>query len=251
MQPSRYIDKILYINTNFYQKTCLYMSKLKLIFSYLKRLFPEPKTELIYNNSFQLIMAVILSAQTTDIQVNKTTKRIFEEIDLPQKIIQNWEEKLLKSISSINYYKNKTKYIFWLSNIITDYKKIKKLWIKDYEIYWKWENKYFIPRNIEDLQKLPGIWEKTAKVIAHVLFDLPVIAVDTHVHRVSNRLWIVSTKTPEQTSKLLENIIPKQYKSVAHHSIILFWRYYCKARNPKCETCELKNICKRYQTLSH
>lgn len=222
------------------------MSKLNEIFTYLKRLFPNPNTELSYKNAFQLIVAVILSAQNTDIQVNKVTSKLFKSIKTPQNILQIWNIKLEKSISSINYYKTKSKNIFWLSEIIIDKKKLKDLWISKYNSYKDKNYVYFIPNTINWLQKLPWIGEKTAKVVAHVLFKLPVIAVDTHVHRVCNRWWIVDTKTPEKTSKLLEKVIPKRYKSIAHHSIILFWRYYCTARKPKCKTCELKNICKRY-----
>ncbi|AHB41297.1 hypothetical protein P148_SR1C00001G0505 [candidate division SR1 bacterium RAAC1_SR1_1] len=225
------------------------MSKLKQIFTYIKRLFPDPKTELIYNMPFQLVVAVILSAQTTDIQVNKATSNLFKNIYTPQNIIQIGQSKLIKSISSINYYKTKGKNIFLLSKLIVDSKKVKDLGIEKWNTYEDKNNIYFIPNTIEGLKKLPGIGEKTAKVVAHVLFGAPVIAVDTHVHRVCNRLGIVSTKTPEQTSKLLENIIPKQYKSIAHHSIILFGRYYCTAKKPKCETCELQSICKRYQSI--
>lgn len=222
------------------------MSKLNQIFSYLKELFPNPRTELQYKNWFQLMIAVIMSAQTTDIQVNKITSDLFKIIKSPQNIINIWKEKLQKSISSINYYKTKSKHIFWLSEIIIDKKKLKELWIQKYTIYKEKKHMYYIPKTIEWLQKLPWIGEKTAKVIAHVIFKKPVIAVDTHVHRVCNRWWIVETTTPEKTSKLLEKAIPKHYKSIAHHSIILFWRYYCTARNPKCEVCKLKTICKRY-----
>ncbi len=224
------------------------MSKLKQIFTYLKGLFPKPDTELQYKNRFQLIIAVIMSAQTTDIQVNKITSNLFKTIKNPQDIIIFWKEKLEKSISSINYYKTKSKNIFLLSEIIIDKKKVKDLWILKYNSYKDKNSVYFIPNTIEWLQKLPWIGEKTAKVIAHVVFKLPVIAVDTHVHRVCNRWWIIDTKTPEKTSKLLEKVIPKQYKSMAHHSIILFGRYYCTARKPKCESCKLKTICKRYQS---
>lgn len=223
------------------------MSKLNKIFSYLNYLFPEPKTELLYNNEFQLMIAVILSAQTTDIQVNKTTNKLFKIIKTPFDITQFWQEKLTKSISSINLYKTKAKHIFLTSNILIDKEILNNLSIKKLITYWEKNKKYYIPKTIEDLQKLPGVWEKTAKVISHVLFKTPVIAVDTHVHRISNRLGIVSTKRPEQTSKLLEKRIPKKYKSIAHHSFILFGRYYCTARNPKCETCKLQEICKRYQ----
>lgn len=96
---------------------------------------------------------------------------------------------------------------------------------------------YFISPDITVLQKFPGVGEKTAKVVARVLYDLPVIAVDTHVHRVSNRLGLVKTKTPLQTSQILEKVVPKNYKSIAHHTLILFGRYHCVARKPKCGTC--------------
>lgn len=223
------------------------MSTLKQIFTYLKQTFPNPKTELVYNNDFQLIIAVILSAQTTDKQVNKVTNKIFKNIKNPYDIITFWEEKLIKSISSINYYKNKWKNIFKLSEYLINKDILYKIWIKDLSTYKEKNQIYFIPKEIEDLKKLPGIWEKTAKVIAHVLFNQPVIAVDTHVHRVCNRWWITQTVKPEETSKELENIIPNKYKKIAHHSIILFWRYICTARNPKCISCKLKKICKRYQ----
>ena len=102
---------------------------------------------------------------------------------------------------------------------------------------------------VKELQKLPGIGEKSAKVIAHVLYGDKVIAVDTHVHRVANRLGLVDTKTPLETSKLLESVVPLKYKDHAHHSLVLFGRYVCIARKPKCEICTLKGICKYYQSL--
>src|SRR5690606_29812255 len=108
---------------------------------------------------------------------------------------------------------------------------------------------YIIPRTIPDLMVLPGVGEKTAKVVAHVLYDDAVIAVDTHVHRVCNRLGIVTTKQPLQTSKLLETVIPDIYKKIAHHCLILFGRYHCVARNPKCETCPVSKVCRYYKKL--
>ncbi len=204
------------------------MSTLNKIFSYLKSLFPDPKTELEYSTPFQLVVAVILSAQTTDIQVNKVTKKIFNQIKIPQDLLQFWSENFKKAINSIWLYNSKSKNIRNLALILD-------------------KNNNKIPKTINKLKELPWIGEKTAKVILHVLYNKPVIAVDTHVQRVTNRLWIVSTKTAEQTSKLLEKIIPNTYKPIAHHSLILFWRYYCTARNPKCSTCKLQSICKYYQ----
>jgi endonuclease-3 len=110
--------------------------------------------------------------------------------------------------------------------------------------YW-----YYIPDQISELKRLPWIWEKTAKVIAHVLYNALVIAVDTHVHRITNRLWLVNTQAPEQTSKLLEKIIPNVYKDSSHHALVLFWRYHCMARKPKCYECKLNVMCRYYKNI--
>jgi endonuclease-3 len=107
--------------------------------------------------------------------------------------------------------------------------------------------KQWIPDALEALMKLPWIGVKTGKLIAHVLYDKPFIAVDTHIHRVSNRLWIVKTTSPEKTSELLEKRIPDEYKDLAHHALVLFGRYYCTAKKPKCETCKLQKICEYYK----
>ena len=225
--------------------------KVKLIFDYLKKLFPNPKTELNYSTPFQLMVAVILSAQTTDKQVNKVTDNLFKIIKKPEDIVKLWEYKLTESIKSIWLYKWKAKNIFALSKILSSknyssgFEDTKsKLVINIFKKYW-----YYISDQIDELKKLPWVWEKTAKVIAHVLYNALVIAVDTHVHRVANRLWLVKTQTPEQTSKLLEKVIPDSYKDSSHHSLVLFWRYNCIARKPKCEGCELKKICVYYKML--
>jgi endonuclease-3 len=109
------------------------------------------------------------------------------------------------------------------------------------------KRKDWIPDTIEELMKFPGIGVKTAKLVAHVLYDKPFIAVDTHIHRVSNRLWLVKTTAPEKTSELLEKRIPDSYKDHAHHALVLFGRYYCTARNPKCDSCKLQKICLYYK----
>ncbi|MFA5748337.1 MAG: endonuclease III [Candidatus Absconditabacterales bacterium] len=192
----------------------------------LKKIYPNPKTELNYQTPFQLIIAVILSAQTTDKQVNKVTKKLFEKIKKPQDVIKMGLENFRKSIKSIGLYNGKAKNIWTLSQIFV-------------------KSDFHIPKEINELKKLPGIGEKTAKVIAHVLFNQKVIAVDTHVHRVVNRIGLVKTKNPNQTSKLLEKIVPNKYKTFAHHALILFGRYHCKARNPLCETCPFRKICKK------
>lgn len=219
------------------------------MFNYLKKLFPNPETELYYSTPFQLMVAVILSAQTTDKQVNKVTDVLFKKINKPEDIVKLWIQNFTESIKSIGLYPWKAKNIFALSLIMIgqDYLKTfknndSKLVKNIFKKYW-----YYISDQIDILKKLPWIWEKTAKVISHVLYGTKVIAVDTHVHRVSNRLWFVKTNTPEQTSKELEKVIPDNYKDSSHHSLVLFGRYYCTARNPKCEECELKKICVYYK----
>jgi len=212
-----------------FTKTCLYMSTLKPIFAYLQKLFPDAKTELNYSTPFQLLVAVILSAQTTDKQVNKVTNILFQKIKQPKDLIKLWFDDFKTHIKTIGLYNGKAKNIRATANIL-----VKKP----------------LPKTLQWLQELPWVGEKTAKVIGQVLYDMPVIAVDTHVHRVCNRLWIVKTNSPLQTSKLLEKVIPNTYKSIAHHCLILFGRYYCTARNPKCETCKLQKICVYYKTIT-
>lgn len=205
--------------------------KLNQIFSFLETRFPNAETELNYNNGFQLLIAVMMSAQTTDKQVNKVTDSLFKKIKKPEDVITLGLPKFEQSIKSIGLYKSKAKNIYQTSQILID-------------------QGGQIPDTEVELVKLPGVWEKTAKVVLHVLFGQPVIAVDTHVHRICNRLGIVKTKAPLQTSKLLEAVIPNQYKQTAHHCMILFWRYVCTARNPKCDQCELSQICPFFTSLN-
>lgn len=226
--------------------------KIWFIFDYLKQLFPNPQTELNYSTPFQLMIAVILSAQTTDKQVNKVTEKLFQKIYKPQDIVKLWEKKFTDYIKSIWLYKWKAKNILGLSKImiskeyINTFKNNKSKLVKNiFKKYW-----YYISDQIVELKQLPWIWEKTAKVIGHVLYNILVIAVDTHVHRVTNRLGLVKTKTPEQTSKLLEKVIPNIYKDSSHHALVLFWRYYCTARKPKCDECKLNIMCKYYKNLN-
>ena len=200
------------------------------IFQTLDKLYPNADTELKFWNDFQLVLAVVMSAQTTDKQVNKVTEQLFKKIKTPEDVINMWLDKLTKSISSINYYNNKAKHIFELSKMLNK------------------EPQLLCP-DLEQLQKLPGVWIKTAKVISYVLFWSKVIAVDTHVHRVANRLWLVNTKSPEKTSQELEKLVPDKYKETAHHTLILFGRYHCTARNPKCIECPLTETCKYKKSL--
>jgi len=200
------------------------------IFQTLDKLYPDADTELKYSNDFQLVLAVVMSAQTTDKQVNKVTNTLFQTIKTPEDVIKMWLDELTKSISSINYYNNKAKHIFELSKMLD-------------------KNPWLLCPDLETLQKLPWVGIKTAKVISYVLFGSKVIAVDTHVHRVSNRLWLVKTQSPEKTSQELEKVVPDKYKQTAHHTLILFGRYHCTARNPKCNECPFTQICKYTKSL--
>ncbi|MBB1543334.1 MAG: endonuclease III [candidate division SR1 bacterium] len=200
------------------------------IFSYFLELYPNAQTELNFDNGFQLLVAVALSAQATDKQVNKVTASLFQKVKKPEDILQMGFEDFEQSIKSIGLYKSKAKNLRKTAQILA-------------------QGDGVIPSTQDELVKLPGVGEKTAKVILHVLYHQPVIAVDTHVHRICNRLGIVKTAQPLQTSKLLETLIPNQYKQIAHHAMILFGRYFCTARNPKCADCKLQEICRYYKDL--
>jgi endonuclease-3 len=159
------------------------------------------------------------------------TDKLFKKIKTPENLLAIWFADFERSISSVNYYHTKAKHIRETAKILKQWKKI--------------------PSDLDELLKLPGVGIKTWKLIAHVLYDKPFIAVDTHIHRVSNRLGIVKTISPEKTSELLEKCIPDSYKDLAHHTLVLFGRYYCTAKNPKCETCKLQKICLYYKNTKH
>lgn len=213
------------------------------IFTKLLKLFPNPDTELNFETPFQLLVAVMLSAQTTDRQVNVVTDKLFLKVKNPNDVLKMTEEKIAKQVSSVNYYKMKAKHIRESAEILVELAKGQKN-------LTKWEKEcldkygYYLPESLEWLTQLPWVGEKTAKVILYVRYKHDLIAVDTHVHRVANRLWIVKTNEPLETSKEIEKAIPKKWKRIAHHSLILFGRYYCTAKKPKCENCILKKWCK-------
>ena len=218
------------------------------IFTKLLQLFPNPDTELNYKTPFQLLVAVMLSAQTTDKQVNVVTDKLFLKVKNPNDVLKFSEEQLAKQVSSVNYYKMKAKHIRETAKNLIELAKDegKNLTKNEKEClgkYW-----YYLPESIEWLTQLPWVGEKTAKVILYVRYKHDLIAVDTHVHRVANRLWIVKTKEPLETSKEIEKVVPKKWKRIAHHSLILFGRYYCTAKKPKCENCVLKKWCDFYKS---
>lgn len=228
-------------------------SDIYFVFEELTKRYAGATTELIYQTPFQLLVSVIMSAQTTDKQVNKVTAHFFDTIKSPKDILKLSPEKWESMIQWVNYYKNKAKNIYTLSGILVEDSKKSKKEIDEEKISIgieaefrkKWG--YRIPNIQDDLIKLPWVGEKTAKVILQVLYGEAVIAVDTHVHRVTNRLWIIKTNEPLQTSKILEAKVPEEFRWDAHHGLILFGRYHCVARNPKCESCPFQQICQRYK----
>ena len=191
----------------------------------LSNMFPDAKTELYYNNEFQLLIAILMSAQATDKQVNKINRNFFEFLKTPQDGIDLWIEEIIMFIDSITFYNNKSKNIFNTCKILIE----------------KYDSK--IPRTIELLTELPWVWIKTAKVFLAVIEDAPYIWVDTHVHRVLNRLWLVKTKTPLETDKKISKWFTKDNHSMLHNTLVLFWRYHCMARKPKCGECPFLEKC--------
>lgn len=191
---------------------------------------PVAESELLYNSPYQLIVAVILSAQCTDKRVNMTTPAIFEKYPTVEDLARASVADLFQLIKSISYPNNKSK------NIVAMARKV----VADFNS--------MIPSGLEDLQTLPGVGRKTANVVASVAFDTPAIAVDTHVFRVANRVGLaIDAKTPLEVEKQLMANIPKSLWATAHHWLILHGRYVCTARNPKCEECGIKDYCKTYR----
>lgn len=192
----------------------------------LSKEFPNPKSELIFNNNFQLLIAVMLSAQATDKSVNNITKDLFNYVQNPNDIIELGEDQLYKQIKKIGLAKTKSKHIFETSKLLKE----------------KFNNQ--VPSNFDELISLPGVGSKTANVVLNVAFHLPTIAVDTHIFRVAHRLNLSNKKNPECVSKDLTKIISEKYILNAHHYLLLHGRYTCKARNPLCNLCKLINLCK-------
>lgn len=201
------------------------------LINYFKEKYPKPETALNFNSSFQLLIATIMSAQTTDVQVNKVTETLFEKYPGPKDFAKLTNKKLQKEIKTIGLYKNKSKYIIKTSKIILN------------------EFNGEVPKNRKDLIKLSGVGRKTANVVLANAFGHKTIAVDTHVFRVSNRLGLVDTDKVEQVEQGLMEVIPKKYWTKFHHWLIFHGREVCKARNPLCENCEINVYCDYYQKL--
>jgi endonuclease III len=186
----------------------------------------------VYDNPYQLLVSVILSAQCTDKRVNMTTPAIFERYPTPGKLAEATFDELFPLIKSISYPNNKTKHLIGMAKMVME------------DFGGK------IPMTVDDLMKLPGVGRKTANVITSVIDAQPNMAVDTHVFRVAARIGLtVNAKTPLATEKQLVELIPTELIHKAHHWLILHGRYVCVARNPKCDECGLKPVCKYYQTV--
>lgn len=191
--------------------------------------YPEPGTALNHQSSFELLIATILSAQTTDIQVNKVTKELFKEYNTPKDLLKLSQKELEKKINSIGLYRNKSKYILKTCQILID------------------EFKGEVPETRKELLKLSGVGRKTANVVLANAFSKAAFPVDTHVFRVSERLGLSSGKNVDQTEKELTELIPKKYWIDFHHWLIDHGRAVCKAQNPNCENCFASHLCRFYQ----
>lgn len=205
--------------------------RFEFVINWFREHMPEAETELFYDDPYQLLVAVILSAQCTDKRVNMTTPAIFEHYPTAAELSQATFDELFPFIKSISYPNNKTKHLIDMAKMLQE------------------DFGGEVPATVEELVKLPGVGRKTANVITSVIHEQPNMAVDTHVFRVSARIGLtVNAKTTLQTEKQLIAYIPKELIYKAHHWLILHGRYTCVARRPKCEECGLKPACKYFQT---
>lgn len=200
------------------------------VINYFKTNVPIAETELQYSNPFELIVAVILSAQCTDKRINQVTPKLFRDYPTAEALASASSDTIFNYIRSVSYPNNKAKHLVNMANML----------LKDFN--------GVIPSDIDQLVKLPGVGRKTANVVASVIYDKPAMAVDTHVFRVSNRLGLTKAKTPLQSEQQLIKHIPEQYVATAHHWLILHGRYTCLARTPKCGECKLTEWCHYFKT---
>ncbi len=208
-------------------------NKINEIFSCLSKSNPNPKTELIFSNEFTLLVAIVLSAQSTDVGVNKATAKLFKVAESAKDMLNLGLEGLKNYIKSLGLYNGKAKNIIALSEILLQ----------------KHQGK--IPNNLLELEQLPGVGSKTARVFLNCAHNFPLIAVDTHVFRVARRLGIVKGSTAKLVEKELNEIVPDKWKIHAHHWLILHGRYICKARKPDCAHCPINQYCSFYKENNH
>lgn len=193
----------------------------------MAKMFPDAHCELVHSNPFELVIAVLLSAQCTDVLVNKVTANLFKKYKTPEDYLNVPLEELQEDIRSIGLYRNKSKNI----------QKLCKILIEEYNGE--------VPQTREELMKLPGVGRKTANVVMSVAFGIPAIAVDTHVERVSKRLGFCRWKDSVlEVEKTLMKKVPEEEWSITHHRMIFFGRYHCKAQNPQCDECPLLDLCR-------
>ncbi len=207
-------------------KSRLSAAAIDAMFESFSRHDPEPKGELDYCNDFTLLVAVVLSAQATDIGVNKATKNLFPIADTPEKMVALGLEGITRHIRTIGLYRNKAKNVLALSEKL----------IAEFGAE--------VPRTREALESLPGVGRKTANVVLNIAFGQPMIAVDTHLFRVGNRTGLAPGKTPLAVELILEKVIPDRFMLNAHHWLILHGRYVCKARKPDCPNCIIAEWCR-------
>lgn len=192
---------------------------------------PNAETELHYNNPYQLLVAVILSAQCTDKRVNMVTPALFERFPNAKALSEVTSDIVFDYIRSISYPNNKAKHLVGMANMLLN----------------EFNNE--VPADIKDLQRMPGVGRKTANVIASVIYNAPAMAVDTHVYRVARRLGLTTGTTPLAVEKDLVKNLPEETIHVAHHWLILHGRYVCLARSPKCSICEISHMCKYFEKM--
>ncbi|MEE8222586.1 MAG: endonuclease III [Nitrosomonadaceae bacterium] len=200
-------------------------SKRHEIFSRLKMFNPHPTTELVYNTPFELLVAVILSAQATDKSVNLATRLLFLKTNTPEKILALGETRLRDAIKNIGLYKTKAKNILATCRVLIQH------------------HNSCVPQTRDKLEKLPGVGHKTANVILNTAFGEPTIAVDTHIFRVANRTGLATGKNVSEVELKLLKFVPKEFHQDAHHWLILHGRYVCKARKPECTICIIEDLC--------
>ncbi|MEO7478138.1 MAG: endonuclease III [Lysobacteraceae bacterium] len=202
------------------------------LFARLRDLDPHPRTELVYASPFELLVAVVLSAQATDVGVNKATKKLFPIANTPQAILDLGEEGLKRYIATIGLFNSKAKHIIATCRLLIDQHDVE------------------VPEDRAALEALPGVGRKTANVILNVAFGHPTIAVDTHIFRVSNRTGLAPGKTVEAVELKLLKRVPAEFRQHAHHWLILHGRYVCKARKPDCPQCVIRDLCEyRHKTI--
>jgi endonuclease-3 len=200
--------------------------KITEFFTRLRAQNPNPKSDLEYTNDFTLLVAVVLSAQATDVGVNKATQHLFPIADTPEKMASLGEDTIRDYIKTIGLYKAKAANVHKLSKILIE------------------KHNSNVPQTLDELMALPGVGRKTANVVLNVAFGQPTIAVDTHLFRVGNRTGMAKGKTPDEVERKLTKKIPKEFLLDAHHWLILHGRYVCKARKPDCQTCMVADLCK-------